>query len=197
MNLWRELWKNPWQKRFLIPLLVINFFGSIYGYYWYSGQLSETPFKVWLFVPDSPLSTTLFALMAALFLLGIRSSVIGAVACATCIKYGLWAVVLITHYWFSGGEIALTEVFLWLSHLGMVLEGWIYLRALRVAPVQGAGVSAWLILNDLADYYYQLHPYFYMSGQFAIALVTALIMTALTSLRLIFPAILKRLFGRS
>lgn len=191
-ELWRELWKNPWQKRFLIPLLVINFFGSIYGYYWYGGQLSETPPAVWPLVPDSPLSTTLFALMAGLFLLGLRSGAIGALACATCIKYGLWAVVLITDYWLSGGEIALTEVFLWLSHLGMALEGWIYLRTLRVAPVQGAGVLAWMILNDLADYRYQLHPYFYMSGQFALALSTAVIMTALTGLRLLFSARLKR-----
>ena len=192
IGIWLELWKNPWQKHFLLPLLIINFFGSIYGYHWYAGQLAETPPALWPLVPDSPLATTMFALMAALFLWGIRSGTVRALACATCIKYGLWAVVLITHYWLSGGEIARDEVFLWFSHLGMALQGWIYLRTLNAAPAQGAWAAAWMIANDAADYYYKLHPYLYMPGQFDIALGTALIITALMSSRLLFPGIVKR-----
>jgi uncharacterized membrane protein YpjA len=185
ITLWRELWVNPWQKKFIIPLLIINFLGSIYGYYWYGGQLAETPLIVWLFVPDSPLATTLFTIMAALWLLGGRSSLPAALACAACIKYGLWAVVLITDFWSSGGNIFPTEVMLWLSHLGMALEGWLFLRRLRVAVWAGAGIAAWMGLNDFIDYYFGLHPYLFLPGQFGLALAAAVIMTLALSFMLL------------
>ncbi|MDK2820448.1 MAG: hypothetical protein PWP31_413 [Clostridia bacterium] len=40
----------------------INIIGTIYGYYWYKEQLINTPLIWCFFTPDSPLSTTLFAL---------------------------------------------------------------------------------------------------------------------------------------
>ncbi len=189
VTLWRELWINPWQKRFIIPLFMINFLGSIYGYCWYSGQLAETPLSVWLFVPDSPLATTLLTIMAVLWLLGYRSSLLAALAGTACIKYGLWAVMMITDFWASGGGVFPTEVMLWLSHLGMALEGWLFLRRLRVTLVTGAGIAAWMALNDIMDYSFGLHPYLFLPGQFNLALATAVIMTfALSFLLLVFNA---------
>lgn len=182
MAIWRELWLNPWQKRFVIPLVIINFLGSLYGYYWYSGQLAETSVSWWLFVPDSPLATTLFTLMAALWLLGNRSSLFAALACIACIKYGLWAVVLITDFWASGGGVFPTEVMLWLSHLGMALEGWLFLRRLKVTLAAGAAIAAWMALNDIVDYVFGLHPYLFLPGQFGLALITAVSMTLTLSL---------------
>ena len=39
-------------KMILYMLLVVNIFGTIYGYYWYGWQLKETDFPLVLFVPD-------------------------------------------------------------------------------------------------------------------------------------------------
>lgn len=184
-NLWRELWKDPRRAKFTGPLLVINFLGSIYGYYWYKQQLSETPVTVWLFVPDSPLATTLFALAMALALCGIRSNLLGALAFTACIKYGLWAVALITHYWIAAGEIRLEEAMLWVSHLGMALEGWLFLRTLRITPGIAVGTALWMGINDFVDYTFELHPYLFMPGQLFLAALSAMVLTLILSLVLV------------
>ncbi|MBC3676569.1 DUF1405 domain-containing protein, partial [Bacillus pumilus] len=38
----------------LVLILIINFLGTVYGYYWYIPQLVETPAIFLAFVPDSP-----------------------------------------------------------------------------------------------------------------------------------------------
>ena len=48
------------QKPMLLLLLIINFFGTVYGYYWYLPQLTNTPAKFLIFVPDSPTATLFF-----------------------------------------------------------------------------------------------------------------------------------------
>lgn len=187
-RLWRELWENPRQGRFIKPLLAINFLGSIYGYIWYKGQLSETPAAVWLFVPDSPLATTFFALVMFLALYGICNNFLGALAFTACIKYGLWAVALITHYWYSGGEVRPEEAMLWLSHLGMALEGWIFLRFLRVTGGVAMGIVLWMGINDFVDYAGGLHPYLFMPGQLGLAAASALGLTFMLGLALIIKS---------
>lgn len=185
IRLWRELWENPRQAKFIKPLLAINFLGSIYGYYWYKQQLSETPVTAWLFVPDSPLATTFFTLMMVLALFGIHNNLLGVLAFSACIKYGLWAVTLITHYWIAGGEIRFEEAMLWVSHLGMALEGWIFLRTLRVTPGVTVGVALWMSVNDFVDYAFELHPYLFMPGQLAFAAASAMVLTLTLSLVLV------------
>ena len=117
-RLWRDFWNDPWQARFTIPLIVINAVGSACGYYWYHEQLAGTPLYYWPFVPDSPLSTTLFAVALLLSLAGSGSILYRAVALTASIKYGIWAIVMISHYWLNSGPLELTEAMLWLSHYG-------------------------------------------------------------------------------
>jgi uncharacterized membrane protein YpjA len=76
----QEIWRFLWDKRFLSVLLLINILGSFYGYYWYRGQLAATNVLLWPFVPDSPLSTTLFSLVLVLYLLGKKSSLLSLLA---------------------------------------------------------------------------------------------------------------------
>lgn len=178
-HLWREFWRDPWQARFVRPLLIVNLLGSVYGFYWYHEQLAATPFYSWPFVPDSPLATTLFALALAGSLAGLKSPLLRAVACTASIKYGLWAVVVISQFWWLGGQPALAESMLWLSHLGMAAQGFVYLRRVCWSALVALFTGGWMFLNDALDYRAGLHPYLFAAGQETAAAVTA---TALSGL---------------
>lgn len=187
LKLWRDFWRDPWQPRFVIPLVFINLLGSLYGYYWYHGQLSTIPYYLWIFVSDSPLSTTLFALALLMRGNGLLRRLFQVVAFTATIKYGIWAVVIITHYWALYGNLEYTEIMLWLTHLGMAVEGIIFLKTLQFERVIGYISGMWMLLNDIMDYYAGLHPYLFAEGQELAALVTALVLTVfITSGLLLF-----------
>ncbi len=177
IELWRDFWRDPWQPRFAIPLVVINLLGAGYGYYWYHEQLAATPVLFWLFVSDSPLSATLFAL--ALLLRGNSplKLLFQVIAFTAVIKYGLWAIAIITHYWALYGNVGYIEIMLWVSHLGMAAEGIIFLKTLRFERVIGYIAGLWMLINDIMDYAARLHPYLFAAGQERVALLTALLLT--------------------
>lgn len=192
IRLWQDFWDNPRQGRFMIPLVIINAVGSAYGYYWYREQLARTPYYYWPFVPDSPLSTTLFALALLLSLAGTGRLLFQTVALTASIKYGIWAVVMISHYWLQGGPLEFTEGMLWVSHLGMALQGFIYLKTLQPGHGVIMFTACWMILNDLMDYGLGLHPDLFAAGQTGLALITAaglsLTITVVMALRRRFKA---------
>lgn len=171
-----SFFKNPWQYKYTVPLLLVNALGSIYGYYWYWDQLTHTAKKVWLFVPDSPLATTLFSMVLVLSLVGFRNRFLELLALTANIKYGFWAVILITDFWFGSGNIRFAESMLWFSHLGMAAQGLIYLfwgtGRSYTAPVIIA-VSGWMVLNDFLDYSLGIYPYLYYPGQFLVGVLSA------------------------
>ena len=72
---------------------------------------------LWPFVPDSPLSTTLFSLVLVLYLLGKKSSLLSLLAGAFLVKYGLWAVAVNLHL------LVLGESFTWIN-LMLVSSFW-------------------------------------------------------------------------
>ncbi|WP_406677608.1 DUF1405 domain-containing protein [Moorella sp. ACPs] len=168
------LWEAPYQNWFLVTLAVINLLGSIYGYYWYREQLASTPLIWWPFTPDSPLATTLFGLALIMACYRRESGLLRVVAAAAVIKYGLWAVVIISDYWLSGAPVTVVEAGLWLSHLGMMVEGFLFLRHWSVSSRQLALVVLWLGINDFVDYGLGMHPYLFSPGQESLALVTAI-----------------------
>lgn len=208
------LWDNPFQPFFLKGLLIINFLGSLYGYYWYYDQLLATPWPWWIFTPDSPLSTSLFTLTLALLLSGKGASVksyegvrgreasapgrnswnpetfafgsylggkvkgvLGLLACAALIKYGLWAVVVIGDYWIKGASVTWIEALLFLSHLGMAAQGYLFLRHWPFYLYQGFLVGIWLMLNDYVDYILGWHPYLFRGDQVPLAAATAIVLS--------------------
>ncbi|MCL6612492.1 MAG: DUF1405 domain-containing protein [Peptococcaceae bacterium] len=181
--LWRSFVKDPWQAGYAVPLLLVNAAGSAYGYYWYSGQLARTARELWLFVPDSPLATTMFAGVLALSLLGYGNAYLNLLALTANIKYGLWAVIVISDFWAGGGSVRFAEAMLWVSHLGMAAQGVIYLRAclFGTPPGPGRGVAGralavtavWMLLNDFLDYCLGIYPYLYEPGQVLLGAVSA------------------------
>jgi len=176
-RLWKDLWQNPWQPRYMWPLIIINITGSLYGYYWYHNQLMENPWYLWVLISDSPLSTTFFALALIFVLLGRGKPLITAIGTATTIKYGLWALVILTHYWVLSRDVRPVEAGLWIGHLGMVLEGFLFMRRAQIGPAAIAGAVAWIVLNDWADYVHNLHPYLFLPGQEGTAVISAMAIT--------------------
>ncbi|MGI6145073.1 MAG: DUF1405 domain-containing protein [Clostridia bacterium] len=161
-NGWRQFFLDP---RVLKIILFINILGSIYGYYWYRVQLQLTPLRFWIFIPDSPLSTTLFSIAIFLILCKRKFPFLYFLAFITVIKYGLWAVFVNTHFWLLSGQVHWVEFMLWLSHLGMALEGIIYLRLFLPSLYEWGVVGFWMMFNDYVDYAWDLHPYLYLQAQ--------------------------------
>ena len=102
-----------------------------------------------------------------------ESSPLRLIAAIAVIKYGMWAVVLISDYWLSGAEVEVVEVGLWLSHLGMMAEGLIFIRHWPVSYGDLIPASGWLFLNDIVDYSLGMHPYLFSADQYNLALVIA------------------------
>lgn len=167
------LLRNPFRRWFLVSLIVINIVGSVYGYYWYSGQLKATPAHLWLFTFDSPLSTTLFAAALAGMLLGFQNKLLQLIAYTGVIKFGIWAAAIILDFWIAGGIPTVIVALLLLSHVGMALEGWVFIRHLYVPASYLVLLALWLGIGDYLDYIVGIHPYLYYSGQFMVAAVTA------------------------
>jgi len=179
VKLWKDFWRDPWQRRFTLPLVIINALGSAYGFYWYHEQLAVTPFYLWPFVADSPMASTLFTLALLVRGAGALKRFFQVVAFTAAIKYGIWAIVVITQYWVNYGLFEPTEVMLWFSHLGMAVEGVVFLKTLHFGRVAAGATLLWMLLNDMLDYCAGLHPYLFASGQEPLALATALVLTVL------------------
>ena len=171
----QEIWRFLWDKRFLSVLLLINILGSFYGYYWYRGQLAATNVLLWPFVPDSPLSTTLFSLVLVLYLLGKKSSLLSLLAGAFLVKYGLWAVAVNLHLLVLGESFTWINLMLALSHFGMVAEGVIYYPFNGTSFKEIISVSGIIVFQDFMDYVIGLHPYLFNMAQYTFALHTALV----------------------
>lgn len=171
------LFRNPFRRWFMITLVVVNLLGSVYGYYWYSGQLSRTPVELWLFTFDSPLSTTLFAFALLGLLWYKENKLLQLIAYTGVIKFGIWASVVILHFWATGGRPTWIVTFLLFSHIGMALEGWVFIRHLYVPSTHIFLLALWLGVGDYLDYIVGIHPYLYRVDQFNVAAVTAVVLS--------------------
>ena len=192
-----EVFKRPFERWFLITLVVINFFGSIYGYYWYRYQLAHNSLNFWPIIPDSPRSTTFLMIALLIFLIGSkktwqRTAWFQALAYTGVIKYGIWAVAMITQSWIMGDPVNFTDVMLWFSHLGMAAQGVVFLRHLEMNYGTIFIPAVWMVFNDYMDYVYGFHPYLFSSGQVLYAMLTAV---GLTLILLISLLMRKRTLG--
>ncbi|NLO89403.1 MAG: DUF1405 domain-containing protein [Clostridia bacterium] len=170
----RKLFQNPFRRGFLIFLIIVNILGSIYGYHWNKGQLMATPKELWLFTFDSPFSATLFALAVFFILMGVHNKLFQLFAYTGVIKYGIWAIAVILHYWLTTGSPTFITAALLLSHVGMAMEGYIFLRYLDVSKFYLLLLALWFGLNDYLDYWWGIHPYLYHPDQRFFAMLTSI-----------------------
>ncbi len=158
---WPELLSRPW---FLWTLILINFGGSIYGFYWYKNQLALTSNWLVIFVPDSPTASSAFTLVLLYFAFKRKNHFLEAFAAVTLFKYGIWAVAMII-----AGAAFSTEPFFasltwqhWMligSHLGMAAQALLYSPFYTFKARHLLLVGAWTYLNDVLDYGLGIHPW--------------------------------------
>lgn len=146
------------QRWFIWILFIVNIFGTIYGYIWYGSQLSETPGKFLLFVPDSPTASLFFVFVLAAFLLKRNWPLMEALALITLMKYGIWAVVMNLFTLFVTGFLHWTGYMLIASHGAMAIQGLLYTRYYRIKLWHLALASVWTLHNDIIDYVFFMMP---------------------------------------
>ncbi|MBA4543159.1 MULTISPECIES: DUF1405 domain-containing protein [Thermoactinomyces] len=153
------------QRWVLWSLFIVNFLGTIYGFYWYKNQLMDTSPRILdIFVPDSPTASGFFTLVLLGYLCSRRSPLLEAFASITLFKYGIWAVVMIIwEGWLD--PLPFTEALSWqhwmlmFSHFGMAMEGLLFVPFYTYRRREIQIVAAWTLLNDLMDYGLDLHPW--------------------------------------
>jgi uncharacterized membrane protein YpjA len=167
---------------FLLMLFCINLIGSIYGFYWYRQQMSETPGILKVFVPDSPTASLLFTLAVLMIIIKKPRPFMMLVACAWLIKYGLWAVIINTHFFLIGGNYTFTNFHLTLSHLGMAVEGFLFINETDFNKSYILSLAVLMLVSDVVDYSLGIHPWLFAQSQWKIAFVSIILLTAFISL---------------
>lgn len=158
----------------LRSLFLINAAGTVYGFYWYWGQLQDVleakPAWMVLLVPDSPTASLFFTIAIGwLWLVPERRlsspnallirSMVEVLAVVTSFKYGIWAVAMIFAGAAQGDVLTWQHYMLVGSHLGMAAEALLYTRFFSVRPGTLAAAAFWTLYNDLADYRFGIYPY--------------------------------------
>lgn len=121
-----------YNRKFLVLLLIANFLGTVYGYIWYGGQLSVTPWYFYPFVPDSPTATLFLCILIVLILLNKKFGLIDALAFTTLIKYGLWAVIMNIWNFIDIGFVTPVGLMLIMSHLAMAVQAFMFLPHIQI-----------------------------------------------------------------
>ncbi|WP_273125977.1 DUF1405 domain-containing protein [Metabacillus sp. HB246100] len=145
-------------KPVLLIMFIINLFGTIYGYYWYQSQLSQTPLHFYLFVPDSPTASLFFVIVLLGFLLKRNFPLMEALAIVTLFKYGVWAVIMNLLVLKVNGTLPWEGYMLIASHLGMAIQGLLYAPYYRFKPIHLIVVGIWTLHNDVIDYVFEMMP---------------------------------------
>lgn len=145
-------------KSILILLLIINIFGTIYGYYWYGYQLRDTPDIFLPFVPDSPTASLFFVFVLLAFLLKKNWGLVEALAIITLFKYGIWAVAMNLLTLYTTGYLPWEGYMLIASHLAMAIQGILYSPFYQIKAWHLIVAAIWTIHNDIIDYVFGMMP---------------------------------------
>lgn len=147
-------------------LLIINFLGTVYGYYWYRYQLVDTPAKFLAFVPDSPTASLFFVFVLIAFILGKNWPLMEALAIVTLVKYGIWAVVMNALVLIISGELDGVSLMLMLSHGAMAVQGVLYAPFYRFKLWHLVVTGIWTLHNDVIDYVFFMMPRYHMLNEY-------------------------------
>ncbi|MCY9693402.1 lipoprotein heptaprenylglyceryl N-acetyltransferase LhaT [Paenibacillus alginolyticus] len=155
MKLFIQFLGKPWV---IGLLLIINIFGTIYGYVWYGWQLKETPIQYLIFVPDSPTASLFFVFVLIAFLLKKKWPLIESLAIVTLFKYGIWAVVMNLLVLIVTGDLSWQGYMLMASHGAMAVQGMLYAPYYRFKVWHLLAAAVWTFHNDVIDYLFKMMP---------------------------------------
>jgi uncharacterized membrane protein YpjA len=181
-------------RRWWWVVLGVNFFGSLYGFWWYRGQLLATPRWQWLIVPDSPGATFLLCIWLAFLLAGVDwrkpgMQVLGAIAFVSNMKYGLWTATVLPE---AGTKFGWEFDFIMLScsHAAMWVEGLLYARFYKPALPAALCALGWMWFQDLIDYFVlNTHSTLPYDSELAFARFMAIILSTLWGGFLVWQAL--------
>ncbi|WP_188206009.1 DUF1405 domain-containing protein [Alkalibacillus aidingensis] len=145
-------------RRILNVLLIVNIFGTLYGYYWYRFQLETTPPIFIAFVPDSPTASLFFVFVLIGFLLNRNFKYMEALAMLTLFKYGVWAVVMNILTFIHGAPVTMMALMLIFSHGAMAVQALLYSPFYRIEMKHLVVAAVWTLHNDVIDYVYGMMP---------------------------------------
>lgn len=155
MNIVYSILRN---KVIVILLLIINIFGTIYGYIWYKGQLIETDPIYLIFVPDSPTACLFFVIALIGLLLKKNWGLFEALSLISLFKYGIWAVVMNILTLLVSGSLHWTGYMLIASHLAMAIQGLLYSPFFRIKVWHIMVAAIFTLHNEIIDYVFGQMP---------------------------------------
>ncbi|GAX91644.1 DUF1405 domain-containing protein [Effusibacillus lacus] len=155
----RRLLEILTRPQILMTLIWVNGLGTLYGYYWYKDQLLTTPPIFLPLVPDSPTSSLFFTLFLILLWYNKRNPYIEAFGALLSVKYGFWAVGIIFFFGYLYGEIHWSSWMLVVSHFGMAIEAFLFLRFYTFKGKHLLAAGSWILFNDWVDYTFDVHPW--------------------------------------
>lgn len=140
--------------------VIANLIGAVVGaLWWYGPMLWTSPLWALPFIPDCPLA----AFIANIALLGLwankRWPFFNALVAFACLKYGAWTVGFWLRQWSSAGEIYPVEVLLVVTHIGLFIEGLLFVP--HIGPLslpKRLAVIGWFVLSIYVDYGLGFYP---------------------------------------
>jgi uncharacterized membrane protein YpjA len=176
-----------------IALFLINIAAFFYGIYYYDSLLVKTNPLLWIFALDSPIHALLFAAVIGLALAGKTNDWIVHLAAIGSIKYGIWTmfVILFQAEYFLAPSVAGQYVFLFIAHIGQLLQGLFLIGTRRMAIAMLLILGGWTLINDYADYALGTHPMIGERGLETVAMATVLI--SIVSVAAVFYGSQKRI----
>lgn len=154
-------------KSFMWLLFIVNLLGTIYGYYWYESQLSNTEPKFLLFVPDSPTASLFFTIALLGWLWKKNWKLIEALALITLVKYGVWAVVMNIWTYAENDYLGWMGWMLVASHFAMALQAVLYIPFYKFTFIHIFIAAVWTLHNDVIDYVFGQMPVYSSLDQYA------------------------------
>ncbi|MGN1402448.1 MAG: DUF1405 domain-containing protein [Bacillus sp. (in: firmicutes)] len=151
----------------IMLLLLINIFGTFYGYIWYTGQLLDTEPLFLPFVPDSPTACLFFVFVLAAFLFRTNWGLFEALAFISLFKYGVWAVCMNLLTLYVTGTLHWTGYMLMASHLAMALQGLLYAPFYRIKVWHLSVAAVFTVHNEIIDYVFGQMPRYSQISMYA------------------------------
>jgi uncharacterized membrane protein YpjA len=134
-------------------VVAVNLAGTAFGFWFYGTQLADTPARMWVFVPDSPMATLFIALALAAWKLGHPQAWLLALAFLGNIILGSWTVYVHLVFWDAFGYLhpAMRQFLIW-SHAAMVLQAFLLPRIGEFEPWALAAATLWYAVDTVFDY---------------------------------------------
>lgn len=170
---------GPYFRPFLWLVLIFEVLGSIYGYYWYKDQLSQTPWYLWLFTWDCPFYATLFSIWLFSYLRNStlhKNNLFTAITWTGLIKYGIWTVIVVQDSYYWGSPVTIDSLGLQISHVVLFIQGLILLSKVQFKNI--GIVTTWMLINDYMDYIVGTYPWM-LQEQIRMAMWLAIALTVI------------------